>query len=137
MCPPQKHACFNLIIVVLTLLAVMLLYPFLGQGALGGFGILGFLGLGPFFFRKKPGQVVMDERDQLIQQRSLVLAYTVFWLAFIAAGVLAPLYYGAAGGVPTVVVSCAVWVGLMLFLAVQSLATLVQYGRGGLDARTE
>ncbi len=137
MCQPQKHACYNLAVVGLTLVAVLALYPVLGPRAFGGFGFLGLLGFGPLFYRKKAGQVILDERDELIRHRSLIAAFTVFWLAFVAAGTLAPLWYGAAGGVPTAVVGCAVWVGLMLFIGVQSLATLVQYGRGGLDARAE
>lgn len=137
MCQPQKHAFFNLAIVVVSFLTVLLLYPWLGPGALGGVGLLGFLGFGPLFYRRRPGQVVLDERDGQIQQRSLIIAYSVFWLAFVAAGTLAPVYYGYAGSVPTMVVASAVWAGFMLFIAVQSIASLFQYGRGDLDARTE
>ena len=49
----QKHAWFNLTVITLTLLIVFTLIPFLGKGALGGFGLSGLLGLGPFFFRKR------------------------------------------------------------------------------------
>jgi hypothetical protein len=119
-----------LIVIALALGTVLLLFPFGGKGALGGLGILGLLGLGGLFYRKKHGEVVADERDQLIQQRSGIIAYSVFWLAFVAAGVFAPLYYGYDGAVPAMVVANAVWAGFMLLTATQSIATLVQYGKG-------
>jgi hypothetical protein len=97
----QKWAWFNLAVIALTLVAVLSLLPFLGKGALGGFGFLGLLGFGPLFFRRKPGQVLTDERDQLIQRRSWVLAYSLFWVAFVlAAVVLSAVVYGQEGAVP-------------------------------------
>ena len=136
MSPPQKHAWFNLAVIALTVAVVVLLYPFLGKGAVGGVGFLGLLGFGGFFYRKKRVEILTDERDNLIQQRSAIIAYSVFWLAFVAAGVLTPICYGYDGAVPAMVVANAVWVGLMLLLGTQSVATLVQYGRGS-DAKTE
>src|SRR5436309_11716991 len=105
----QKFAWFNLAVIVLTLGVVLALLPFLGKGALGGFGFLGLIGFGPLFFRKKPGQVVIDERDQLIQRRSWVLAYSLFWVAFVLAAVLlSPLVYGQEGAMPVWVVQISV-----------------------------
>jgi hypothetical protein len=130
MSAPQKHAWFNLVVIAATLAIVLLLYPVLGKGALGGLGFLGLLGLGGFFYRKKRGQVLTDERDNLIHQRSTIAAYSVFWLAFVAAGVLTPLYYGYDGAVPAILVANAVWAGVMLLIVTQSVATLVQYSRG-------
>src|SRR5437899_10058017 len=94
----QKFAWFNLAVIALTLVVVLALLPFLGKGALGGFGFLGIIGLGPLFFRKRPGQVVADERDILIQRRAWILAYALFWVVFVLAAVLfAPLVYGQEG----------------------------------------
>lgn len=45
----QKHACFNLVVVGLTIISVTLLYLFARDGALGGFGLLELLGIGGFF----------------------------------------------------------------------------------------
>ncbi len=134
MCQTQKAAWFNLITVGLTLVTVLALYPFLGRGAAGGFGLSGFLGLCPLFFRKRRGQVLADERDLLIQRRSTIIAYSVFWVAFVASAMLALTLYGFDGAVPVPVLVNAVWLGLMLFVGLQALATLTQYGRGGADA---
>jgi hypothetical protein len=136
MCQTQKEAMFNLIIVALALATVLALYPFLGQRAVGGFAMLGFLGFGPLFYRRYRGQVMADERDQLIRRRSTVIAYSIFWLAFVASSMLALVVYGGDGAVPVRVVVSAVWPGLMLVVGTHAIATLVQYGRGGLDARS-
>jgi hypothetical protein len=131
----QKFAWFNLAVIGLTVVAVLSFLPFLGKGALGGFGFLGLLGLGHLFFRKKPGQVVTDERDQLIQQRSSILAYALFWVVFVlAAALLSPLVYGPDGAVPVWIVQTSVFCGLMLVFALQSIAILVQYTREAKDA---
>ena len=131
----QKFAWFNLAVIALTVLAVLLLLPFLGKGALGGFGFLGLIGLGPVFFRKKPGQVVTDERDQLIGRRSWILAYSLFWVVFVLGAVLlSPLVYGQDGAVPVWVVLSSVFGAFMLVYALASIAILVQYAGGSKDA---
>jgi hypothetical protein len=131
----QKLAWFNLAVVVFTGAAVLALLPVLGRGALGGFGLLGLLGFGVLFYRRRHGQVLSDERDALIQKRSWLLAYTVFWVVFVlAAALLAPAVYGEEGGVPVVVAQASVFCAWMLVLAVASVATLVQYAGGAGDA---
>jgi hypothetical protein len=131
----QKWAWFNLAVIALTLVAVLSLLPFLGKGALGGFGFLGLIGFGPLFFRRKPGQVLTDERDQLIQRRSWVLAYSLFWVAFVlAAVVLSAVVYGQEGAVPVWVVQSSVFCAFMLVYVLASIAILVQYAGGSKDA---
>jgi hypothetical protein len=131
----QKFAWFNLAIIALTLVAVVLLLPFMGKGALGGSGFLGFLGFGPLFFRGKPGQVVLDERDTLIQQRSWVVAYSLFWVVFVLAAVLlSPLVYGQEGAIPVWIVQISVFPSFMLVYALASIAILVQFAGGTKNA---
>jgi hypothetical protein len=131
----QKWAWFNLAVIALTLVAVVSLLPFLGKGALGGFGFLGFIGFGPLFFRQKPGQVLIDERDQVIQWRAWVLAYSLFWVVFVlVAVVLSAMVYGQDGAVPVWVVRSSVFCAFMLVYALASIAILVQYAGGRRDA---
>jgi hypothetical protein len=131
----QKYAYFNLAVIALTVAAVLALVPFLGQRALGGCGFLGLLGFSVLFLRPKSGQVSLDERDNLIQRRSTILAYAVFWVAFVLAAVLlSPLVYGQDGAVPVWVVQMSVFCGFMIVNAVMSVAILVQYAGGSQDA---
>ncbi len=129
----QKHAWFNLVVVAVTVVVLLaLLRPF-GARALGAFGLLGLLGLGPGFFRRRRGEVVIDERDRAIVRRAGLIAYGVFWVAFVVVCVSLPLLYGWDGSVPVVAAQSAVWVALMLLIAARSLTTLVLYQMRGPD----
>ncbi len=129
----QKEAWFNLIVVFTALLCAALLLPFLGKGAVGAFGLVGLLGFSPVFFLRR-GSVVLDERDTQIRLRSQFCAHLVFWLLFVLAAMLAPVVYGWNGSVPVVLVMASVFCGMIVISGVSSLATLIQYGRGGRDA---
>lgn len=125
----QKWAWFNLAVVALTAICVIALIPTLGAGAMGGFWIISLSGVGPLLFRKRAGEVVIDERDTAIQLKSVRIAYTVFWFAFIFASLATCSYYEESGLVPVEFVQAAVWCGFMLLTAVMSVAILIQYGR--------
>ena len=125
----QKWAWFNLTVIALTAICVIALIPVLGKGAMGGFGILGLMGFGVLLCRKKAGEVVMDERDTAIQLKSGRIAFSVFWIAFVIAGVAVSSYYEESGMVPVLLIQAALWCGFMLLSAVQAIATLVQYDR--------
>jgi hypothetical protein len=74
-----------------------------------------------------------DERDGLIQVRSWVIAYSVFWVVFALTCAAAALSYGSNGAVPVFLVGISPFYGLILVLFVSSIATLVQYRWGGAD----
>jgi len=124
----QKHAWFNLIVVALTAITVASLYPSLGAKAYGGFGVLGLCGLGALFHWRRGKRVVTDERDEMINRRAMVWGYGVLWVVFVLAALVAPAVYGQA--VPIMVIESSVWVAFMILIATQSIAALVQYGRG-------
>lgn len=126
----QKHAWFNLAVVALSVCTVVSLFPLMGKAAHGGFGWLGLLGLGPLFFRKCKGQVVCDERDTLIQRRSVIAGYTAFWLVFIGCACLTPVFYGVDGAVPVVAIMAFPWYAMVILFGVMSIATLAQYRKG-------
>ncbi len=131
----QKFAWFNLAVIALTLVTVLSLVPFIGKGALGGLGFLGLMGFGPFFFWKKARQVVVDERDQLIQTRSWILAYSLYWVVFVFAAVfLSAEVYGWDGAVPVWIVQISVACGFMIVYGLASIAILVQYAGGTSNA---
>ncbi len=130
MSPTQKFAWYNLAVVVLSAGTVLALTPLVGVAAQGGAGFLGLLGFGPFFLRKKKGQVVADERDTLIQRKSVIAGYTAFWLAFFGGTFLAWVLYGFDGAVPVTVIMASCWCAVIVVVGVMSVATLVQYRWG-------
>jgi hypothetical protein len=126
----QKYAWFNLLVIAATLAAVAVLYPWLGTRALGALGLLGFLGCTPLFFRRRPGQVIADERDALIWHSSSLVAFALYWVAFSSVALIAPAVYGDNGAVPVSVIQLGVAAALMLLLSIQSVVMLFQYARG-------
>ena len=126
-----KHAWFNLAVILLSLTAVGCLYPFIGWRANGALGLCGLLGFGALFYRKRKSEVVMDERDLLIEKRSALLGYTVFWVVYVlVASLFLPMFYGQNGSIPVMVVQWSVFYALVLFLGGKWLATLIQQSRG-------
>lgn len=128
----QKFAWYNLAVIAVTLFVFFATVPWLGpKRALGGFGLMGFLGFSPIFFLKRRGECVSDERDQLIWQRSIGIGYATFWVAFVAACVGASYLYGSSGAIPVFVVNASVYVGMAIIMTVMSIAILAQYRLGG------
>jgi hypothetical protein len=83
--------------------------------------------------RKGQSKVSFDERDQLIHKRAVMVAYAVLWIYFVAACVIAWCIVGPHGAVSVNVMPLTLLGGLIIFTSVQSLASLIQYGRGDKD----
>jgi len=105
------------------------LFMFTGTAIWGGL-----FWLFPFIaskFRKGKKKVSFDERDQLIHKRAVMAAYVVLWLYFVAACVIPWWIVGPQGSISVNVMPMILVGGLAIFLFVQSLAILIQYGRSG------
>jgi hypothetical protein len=81
--------------------------------------------------RNRKAKIEFDERDKLILIRSTLAGYIVLWIYFIAACIYvwlsaAPERSISVNVMPTVIVE-----GIAVFIFVQSLTTLIQYGRTG------
>jgi hypothetical protein len=81
--------------------------------------------------RKGQKKVSFDERDQLIHKKSVMVAYVVLWLYFVAVCVTAWCIVGPHGSISVNVMPLTLLGGLVVFTLVQGLASLIQYGRGG------
>jgi len=92
----------------------------------------GLFWLFPFTFGKLgkgKRKVSFDERDQLIHKKSVMVAYVVLWLYFVAACVVAWCIVGPHGSVSVNVMPLTLLGALVIFTFVQGLASLIQYGR--------
>jgi hypothetical protein len=87
-----------------------------------GFGVL-------FFEFKRRGEVIADERDQAIANRSMTIALSVVWIATIFAATFMSFVYEAAGAIPVTLVQGGVWATFLVLVMTRSIATLVQYHR--------
>lgn len=75
----EKVAWFELLVSVAALAAVTALYPWLGNGAMGAFGILGLVGGAYWFLRRGESATVVDERDREIDQKARFAGVTAGW----------------------------------------------------------
>ena len=135
----QKLARFNLIVILIALtlsaIAVSVFYFVVDlpiRRAFGGFGfmgITGLIGLSPILYKKERGKVSFDERDELINYRAVLAAYSVFWLVFTAACMIPWSIIGPSGSISVNVLPIMLFgIGITLAL-VHSLVILIQYGR--------
>ncbi|MBT3288173.1 MAG: hypothetical protein HN380_12580, partial [Victivallales bacterium] len=88
--PQQRHARFNLIVALSAVVPAgvgyavlfMLSGPKCAVSAFAFFGICGLWGFGGRFYSKKKNSpaVTMDERDEDIKRRAMVIAWAADWL---------------------------------------------------------
>jgi hypothetical protein len=129
----EREAWANVAVVSLTIAVWLILIPLLGiKTAFGAFGILGLLGLTPFLSNagRKRGRVLVDERDRLIRERSVVVAYAVFWVAFVGTSMGVWAANRDRGTISVDLLPLFPFIGWMIITLVQGIATLVQYRQG-------
>jgi hypothetical protein len=99
--------------------------------ACGAFGFLGLGGFLPLVYRKRPGVVVLDERDRQIAYDALIAGYSIFWLAFTLGvmGLWAVFYWKGAETISVQVLPSLVGTGAIVFYTARAIAILVQYFR--------
>jgi hypothetical protein len=111
--------------------SLLFLFGFACSTIIGGLSWLFLL-----FFNKRRKRIEttkFDERDQLILIRATLAAYVVLWLYFIAACIYAWLSVAPERSISVNVMPMVIIGGIVVFLVVQSLATLIQYGWKGKD----
>ena len=85
-----------------------------------------------FFNRiwKRKTKIGFDERDKMILIRSVLAGYVVLWLYFIAACIYVWLSAAPERSISVNVMPIVIVEGIAVFILVQSVTTLIQYGRG-------
>ncbi|MGB7582243.1 MAG: hypothetical protein WBL85_07360 [Sedimentisphaerales bacterium] len=137
----QKIAWFNLIVISLALglsvIAFSIGYFVFGAPArhaaagFGFIGIMGFCGLSPVLFRKDKNKVQFDERDTAIQRKAVIVAYSIFWLLFVAAAMVPWFIIGPNGTITTNYLPWMVFGGMFVVMLLQSIVILNEYGWKG------
>lgn len=86
-----------------------------------------------FFAYRNKKQINYDERDRLIEKRAALMSYFFFWLYFVISLIIPWWVAGSEGSVPAITLPIILTGGLSIFVFIQSLTTLILYGRGGKD----
>jgi uncharacterized membrane protein len=124
----EKVAWTELTVSILATILVLALYPWIGSAALGGFGLLGLLGITPLFLRKRGNQVVRDERDVEIERISSWFGFGTAWvLLMISLVVITMWHIDLNRDVPTSLLSVLIWAQFALCYAIKGATTLFQY----------
>jgi len=86
-----------------------------------------------FFNRKgeRKAKIEFDERDKLILIRSTLAGYVVLWIYFIAACIYVWLTASPDRSISVNVMPIVIVEGIAVFIFVQSITSLIQYGRVG------
>ena len=132
----QKMAWFNLSVAILAVLVYCLLIPFVGpRGAMVAWAVGALWALTPLFYlrARRTSQVVLDERDQLVQLRANLATLVVVWSCLVLGcmGTWAVLRYVKHQGMVSVeVLPGVVMAGMAIFMVTNSIAILAQYGQG-------
>jgi hypothetical protein len=134
----QKIAWFTLVVVSLALgLSVAVFgigYFIFGVSAhqaaagFGFMGIMGLLGLTPVLFTKDKHKVQYDERDLAIQRKAGIVAYSIFWVLFVAAAMVPWFVIGPKGMITVDYLPWMVFGGWCTVSLLQSIVTLNEYG---------
>jgi len=136
----QKRAWYELTVSALAIVAVVVLgFTIRMPQALAGLGILGFYGLTPLLFRRRPapGEVVVDERDRHIAMRAATAGFAASYVAFVLSGVGLWAYAFLCRGVEEVSVHqlvTPVWLAFLVFCVVRAATMLALYGGEVADA---
>jgi len=107
----------SLLIVLVSLLSGALVVALVGGGILSIAALI--MALAPLLFKKEPSRVNYDERDAIIEKQAHLIGYCTLWCIFIAICMVAAFPAG-----PVILATT-----LVIVKVVESVATLVQYGR--------
>ena len=124
----EKVAWLELIVSVLATVVVLALYPWIGQAAMGGFGLLGLLGITPLFLRQRGNKVVRDERDVEIEKRASWFGFGTAWvLMMISLAAVTMWHVHLQRDVSPGLLNALIWTQFALCYAIKGATTLIQY----------
>ena len=124
----EKHAWFNIGVLVVTCALFAVALPHIGLLAASGcLGLCGLWGLAPYLFYPKGKMgAALDERERAITRRAWTVGHAMFWLLFVGSFMLAWLLHrGGNVTVPADTLPLMVVAAWMLVVLVTSLAMLV------------
>lgn len=125
----ERNAWFEIAVAGTTIAAYVALLFFLGpEPAIAAFAILALTSLSPMR-RGRRRETLVDERDVAILQRSSLIGYGVFWVAFVAGTMGVWVIRGEDGSIPANALPLFPMTGCLVLMLSRSLATVVQYAR--------
>ena len=129
-----------LVAVVVSCIAILVLYFYFkvemprAMAGLGFIGLAGFGGLGPLIFKKDKGAVTYDERDKIIHLKASRAAFAIFFIATsLLTFVAVPLLRGGNGSISVKELGCLFAIATIPFWPAWSIMVLMLYGKDKSD----
>lgn len=129
----EKIALFILGICCITIITYLILMSILGPyAAMRAFGILGFLGITPFIYRKvsKNRSAQLDERDVAIRKKASSIAFRLFWVLFVLGSIFLYYLYQDSGVITIQAFPLIIFNGVIIINLTWSVSILILYRRG-------
>jgi len=125
----EKVAWTELLISLFTMAMAAALYPWLGNGAAGAFGFLGFVACGILFLRKRGNKVVVDERDREIERQATQTGIHTAWMILFMALIVIVLWASQTEDkvIATGVLMWLVWIQFAILYGVKGLVAVLLY----------
>ena len=124
----EKVAWTELLVSIGAAVVVFSLYPWVGEAAQGGFGLLGLLGITPLFLRKRGNQVVRDERDVEIEKLSSWFGFGTAWFVMTVSLAAVTMWHAHIHRDVSPGLLCTlIWTQFALCFAIKGATTLIQY----------
>jgi uncharacterized membrane protein len=128
----QRHAAFNVIVALATLILFLSLIPHFGlEKAQAAYALLSLYALGSivYFRDKRKGAILWDERDTLIHSKSIKITFGILWILF-AGGIMAVwAFHRNAANISVDILPQIVMGGFLALSLCQSLTVLFLYWR--------
>ena len=139
--PEQKRAWFILGICAAALLGFVVFIAVFGRISPAPFAVCALWILEPLLFRKKrrPKEIVTDERDKMIAERAVLFAGAASYVTFILACIIPWIVLYARRAEKLIHVDTlgtVIMAGAFAFFAAKSITTLVLYGRERSDGQS-
>ncbi|QEG37783.1 DUF2178 domain-containing protein [Bythopirellula goksoeyrii] len=125
----EKVAWTELSVSLVALVLVAFLYPWLGDGATGAFGLMGLLGFSVLFLRQRGKEVVVDERDRDIEQRATRIGVNVAWMTLFMslAAIVMWSSFTDRDSVSLGVLNWLIWIQFALCFAIKGFVSVKSY----------
>lgn len=125
----EKVAWTELLVSAIAITLVTILYPWLGNKAQAGFGVLGLLGCTFWFVRHRKQKLLIDERDRAIERRATELGIGIAWQVMFLSLICIVIWAGYYNDkiIPTNLLSWIIWIQFSICYGVKGFTAVLMY----------
>ena len=124
----EKVAWTEIAVSLVAIVCAIATYPWLGNSAIGWFGLLGLVVFGMAFLRKRGDNVLTDERDTAIEKEASDQAVRFVWMTSLLTLVVFVLVFSSRDtSVPTGYLNWLIWIQVALYFLAKGTVAIRAY----------